>query len=235
VNEFPLLRRGCPRGGESFRSPLNAMRIGASRIPEWAVVDAAQAGTEIAPQPQEELMGSLLDARELRGCFGSKRPACPDRTAGKGGEFMSADEGVRKASEQFYGALNTMLNGDAGPLAAIWSHGPDVTTMHPIGGREVGWDQGRGAWANVAEVATDGKVRIKDQLVQVAGDVAYEVGIEQGQFKLGGHLVTVEGRVTNIYRREAGAWKIIHHHADIAPAMVDALQRLQLASGKARP
>jgi hypothetical protein len=46
---------------------------------------------------------------------------------------------VRKASEQFYAALNRMLNGDAGPMADIWSHSAVVTTMHPIGGREVGW------------------------------------------------------------------------------------------------
>lgn len=36
---------------------------------------------------------------------------------------MSAEMEVRKASEQFYAALNCMLCGDAEPLAAIWSHG----------------------------------------------------------------------------------------------------------------
>ena len=56
----------------------------------------------------------------------------------EGGAMASEDE-VRRASEQFYAALNRMLNGDAGPLAAIWAHGLAVTTMHPIGGREVGW------------------------------------------------------------------------------------------------
>ncbi|MCG8606139.1 hypothetical protein MJD09_14270 [bacterium] len=28
-----------------------------------------------------------------------------------------------------------MANGDAGSMADIWSHGADVTVMHPIGGR----------------------------------------------------------------------------------------------------
>jgi len=146
---------------------------------------------------------------------------------------MASESDFRRASEQFYAALNRMLNGDAGPLAAIWAHGPAVTTMHPIGGREVGWESVRSAWASVAELATDGKVRLTDQLIRVVGEVAYEVGVEQGQFKLGGHPVTVEGRVTNIYQRQAGAWKIIHHHADLAPAMVAVLTRLQLAAGKA--
>ena len=37
-------------------------------------------------------------------------------------------------------------------------------------------------------------------------------------------------RVTNIYRREAGAWKLVHHHTDISPAMLDVLARLPPAS-----
>jgi hypothetical protein len=44
---------------------------------------------------------------------------------------MAAEEEVRKASEQFYTALNRMVNGDAGPLADIWSHSTAVTTSRP--------------------------------------------------------------------------------------------------------
>ncbi len=147
--------------------------------------------------------------------------------------FMSADDEVRKASEQFYAALNRMLKGDVRPLADIWSHSAAVMTMHPVGGREVGWDQVRGSWEKVAQVATDGKVGLKDQLIQVAGDVAYEVGIEHGQFKLAGHQVVIEGqRVTNIYRRETGAWKIVHHHTDVSPAMMDVLSHLPPPPGQ---
>jgi hypothetical protein len=35
---------------------------------------------------------------------------------------MSAEDEVRQASEQFYAALNSLVNGDTGPLANIWSH-----------------------------------------------------------------------------------------------------------------
>ena len=140
---------------------------------------------------------------------------------------------VRIASKQFYAALNRMLNGDAGPQADIWSHSAAVTTMNPIGGREVGWDQVRRSWEQVAKVASDGKVGLKDQLIQVAGDMAYEVGIEYGQFKLAGHQVTLDYRVTNIYQQEAGAWKIVHHHTDISPEMLDIINRLRRPSGQA--
>jgi ketosteroid isomerase-like protein len=140
---------------------------------------------------------------------------------------MSTEDQARKASEQFYAALNRMANGDAGPMADIWSHSAAVTTMHPIGGRQVGWDEVRGPWEQVAQLSARGQVKLSDQLIQVAGDVAYEVGLEQGQFTLAGEQIPIDQRVTNIYRREAGGWKIVHHHADLSPAMMDVLSRLQ--------
>lgn len=139
---------------------------------------------------------------------------------------MAAEDEIRKASTQFYDGLNRMLNGDGGALADIWSHSATVTAMHPIGGRQVGWDAVRESFAKVAELSSDGKVGLKDPLIQVSGDMACEVGIEHGQLKLAGQPVTIEHRVTNIYQREAGAWKIVHHHTDVSPAMLDALSRL---------
>jgi ketosteroid isomerase-like protein len=99
--------------------------------------------------------------------------------------------------------------------------------MHPIGGREVGWDQVREPWQQVASLSAEGQIQLNDQLIRVSGDLAYEVGTEQGQFTLAGEEVPVDQRVTNIYRRDAGGWKIVHHHADISPAMVGVLSRLQ--------
>lgn len=59
--------------------------------------------------------------------------------------------------------------------------------------------------------------------------MAYEVGIEYGTFRLAGRAIAAECRVTNVYRREGGAWKIVHHHTDVSPAMVDALRDLTRA------
>ena len=142
---------------------------------------------------------------------------------------MSTEEDVRQASKHFYVALNRMANGDSSLVAEVWSNGSDVTTMHPVGGREVGWDQVRASFEQVAQVASDGTIELKDQRIRIVGDMAYEIGIEQGQFKLAGNLATIEQRVTNIYQRQAGAWKLVHHHADTSPAMVDILKRLQPA------
>jgi len=140
---------------------------------------------------------------------------------------MSKEDQVREASETFYRALNSMANGDAGPMANIWSHGADVTTMHPIGGREVGWTEVEKPWQQVASLASAGQITLKDQLIRVSGDLGYEVGTEQGHFTLAGEKVSFEQRVTNVYRQEAGRWKIVHHHTDLSPGMLDVLSRLK--------
>ena len=140
---------------------------------------------------------------------------------------MSTENEVHKASEQFYAALNRMVKGDAGSLSEIWSHNADVTAMHPIGGRQVGWDKVRESFQQVAQIASEGKVKLEDQIIQATGDLAYELGVERGQATLAGQQVTLDQRVTNIYRRETGSWKIVHHHTDVSPAMLDVLKRLQ--------
>ncbi len=146
---------------------------------------------------------------------------------------MSTEDEIRNASKQFYAGLNRMANGNAGSLADIWSHRADVTAMHPIGGRQIGWDAVRASFEKVATMASEGKIELSDQLIRTVGDVAYEVGIERGQFQLAGERVAIEHRVTNIYLREAGAWKMIHHHTDTSPAMLEVLSRLETRSRKA--
>jgi ketosteroid isomerase-like protein len=140
---------------------------------------------------------------------------------------MSAEADVREASESFYAALNRMVSGDAAPLTDIWAHGPDVTAMHPIGGRQVGWDQVRATWEQVATLASSGSVRLDDQQLQVGSDMACETGIERGRLTLAGQNATIEHRVTNVYRRGPDGWKIVHHHTDISQKMLDILSTLQ--------
>jgi ketosteroid isomerase-like protein len=140
---------------------------------------------------------------------------------------MSAESEVRNASEMFYAALNRMGNGVLGAMAQVWSHGSQVTAMHPIGGRTTGWDAVRDSFDQVAGMAKDAKIGLKDQHIQVVGEMAYELGVEFGTFMMAGHEVKLEHRVTNIYKREGGAWKVVHHHTDTSAAMLEVLSRLQ--------
>ncbi len=143
---------------------------------------------------------------------------------------MSVESEVRLASENFYASLNRMANGEAGTMNAVWSHGADTTALHPIGGRDVGWNQIGDSFERVASVASSGEIRLTDQIIRVVGDVAYEVGTEAGTLTLGGLTAAISHRVTNIYRRESGNWKVVHHHADPSPAMMDLLARLKAAA-----
>ncbi len=57
--------------------------------------------------------------------------------------------------------------------------------------------------------------------------MAYEVGTERGSLELVGQTVEIDQRVTNIYRREGGEWKIVHHHTDLSPTMIEALKSVR--------
>jgi ketosteroid isomerase-like protein len=54
-------------------------------------------------------------------------------------------------------------------------------------------------------------------VVPITEDAAYTSGTEHGQGRIGDETVRIEWRVTNIYRREADGWKIVHHHTDFSP------------------
>ena len=140
---------------------------------------------------------------------------------------MSAEDKVRQVSEQFYAAMNRMCSGDAGPVKEVWSQSSDVTTMHPIGGRKVGWEQVQTSFEQFAQLCSGGQVNITAPLIRVVGDLAYELGTESGEATVAGQSVSLDHRVTNMYRREAGAWKMIHHHTDIAPPLQEILRSLQ--------
>ncbi|MFC7097515.1 YybH family protein [Halobaculum marinum] len=127
---------------------------------------------------------------------------------------VAAEDDVRAASDRFYGALEAMANGDASSMADIWSHEDDVTTMHPIGGREEGWEAVKASWDGVAAASTDGTVTRTNQVVRVVGDAAYELCEESASMTFAGDPVAIENRATNVYRKEGDEWKIVHHHAD---------------------
>jgi ketosteroid isomerase-like protein len=136
---------------------------------------------------------------------------------------MAVEDEVRQASEQFYVALNSTLNGDPGPMMEVWSHGSDASAMHPFGSRSLGWEEVRAGWEQAAQALSDGQVALDDLVVvPTAGDVAYTLGTEHGQVKVGDESIRVDWRVTNIYHREDGGWKIVHH-TDFSSEVAQAL------------
>jgi ketosteroid isomerase-like protein len=65
------------------------------------------------------------------------------------------------------------------------------------------------------------EVTVPDLVVLPLGtDAAYTLGTEQIQGNVGGQTVTAGARATNVYRREGGEWKMVHHHGDVLPQEV---------------
>lgn len=140
---------------------------------------------------------------------------------------MSKEDEVRAVSDRFYSGLSRM---DVSALPEVWSRRDDVTTMHPMGGAQVGWEAVRTSFEEAAAgPITESSVDLIDQRIYAGTDLAYETGIERGRAKLAGEPIEFEQRVTNVYRLEDGRWKMIHHHADISPALLGLLQRRQAA------
>jgi ketosteroid isomerase-like protein len=142
---------------------------------------------------------------------------------------MSVEDEIRQVSDRFYAAVNRIHNGDSEPMMEVWSQSSDVTVTHPFGGRQMGWDEVRASWEQTAQLRLGGHTTLRDQLIRVGSDMAYEVGSEFSEGTIAGQPLRADVRVTNIYRREAGGWKMVHHHTDAAPAAQEVLSRLQPA------
>ena len=139
---------------------------------------------------------------------------------------MTVEDEVRQTSEQFYASLNRLINGDRVPMMEVWSHGSDVSTMNPRGRVNVGWEEVRAGWERATQSLSDGQVSVEDLVVvPLADDVAYTLGREHGQVKVGGETAPIDWRVTSIYRRESGGWKVVHNHTDASPTIAESLAR----------
>ena len=98
--------------------------------------------------------------------------------------------------------------------------------MNAFGGRQSVWEDVRSMWERMAGAVGRGTARITQQQLRVLGDMAYTTGVEQVQVTVDARDIRFETRVTNVFRREFGAWKLVHHHADAVPGARAALLRL---------
>ena len=119
--------------------------------------------------------------------------------------------------ERYHEALDRFFTGDPEPTVALLSRREDVTLANPFGPPARGWEQ---VAANARRAAThyrDGGATGFERVTKYATpDLAYMVEIERYQAKVGegNEIMPVALRVTSIFRREDGAWKLAHRHAD---------------------
>jgi ketosteroid isomerase-like protein len=114
-------------------------------------------------------------------------------------------------------AERAMHNGEVEPRLALWSRHDPVTLFGAVLTGS-GWEQLEKQFTTVASWFSDSrKYDVEVVAAGASADLAYTVGYEHNVVTRGGEQRTYTLRVTHVYRREDGEWKIVHRHADAPP------------------
>ena len=112
-------------------------------------------------------------------------------------------------------ASTAFVEGDAGPLLAL-SVDTDPATLYPPSGAVVaGADAvNAGNAAGAGAFAPGAENRFEILHSGSDGDLGYWTGVQRSQVVLTGERVTIDLRVTELFRRVGGEWRLFHRHAD---------------------
>jgi ketosteroid isomerase-like protein len=115
-------------------------------------------------------------------------------------------------------AETAIHNGDVEPRLALWSR-TDPVTVFGAKRSGTGWSELDPMFHAVASWFSDStEYDFEVVAAGASGDLAYTVGYEHNRVKVDGQPTTYTLRVTHVYRREDGQWRIVHRHADFPPA-----------------
>ena len=119
--------------------------------------------------------------------------------------------------ERYHLALAEFFKGNPEPAITFFSHREDVSLGNPFGPFVRGWKQVSETARQAATHYKNGEAASFENIVKyVASDFAYSAEVERCKAKVGGReqLTPLALRVTSIFRREEGVWKLVHRHAD---------------------
>jgi ketosteroid isomerase-like protein len=128
------------------------------------------------------------------------------------------DPSLRPFLFQFETGINSFINGDP----ALWkqhaSRRDDVTIMGGWGAYKKGWKEANSQydWAVARFQESGARVNVEYLSSGVSGDLAYTVSIERSEVRLVDQdkPAPMALRVTHLFRKEDGGWKLVHRHAD---------------------
>jgi ketosteroid isomerase-like protein len=134
----------------------------------------------------------------------------------------SPNAALLAANEAFYAAVNQVLAGDVSSMEKVWSQHEAISDFGPFGEMLDGWPQIEGRFSaeeSDARKAGIGRVACENTAVFM-GDQMGVVTCTEAVTKVtrGGRGTTFRIRATNVFVKEDGAWKMVHHHADASLA-----------------
>ncbi len=156
----------------------------------------------------EKILSLVLLVSALSGCATTKVPS----TAAGDSTFQSFLPQWEAAQSRFINGYPTLWKQNA-------SHRDDATIFGAFGGHEKGWNEvgARNDWASSQFKDSGATQKIEYLNTGVSGDLAFTVTIErQKDVRMGDQEKPAPRalRVTQIFRKEDGVWKLLHRHAD---------------------
>lgn len=118
-------------------------------------------------------------------------------------------EEVTKANEAFYEAFESL---DIAKMDTVWAQQDYVTCVHPGWTLRSGWPQVRDSWVLIFNNTFSMEFELTDLQVQVAGDIAWVICVENISSRQGETLQETRVLATNLFERMGEEWKMIHHH-----------------------
>ncbi|MBU6280730.1 nuclear transport factor 2 family protein [bacterium] len=115
---------------------------------------------------------------------------------------MSDREQVLAANAAFYRAFTER---DPVAMESLWSATDQVLCVHPGWRALHGRDEVLASWFAILANPEAPRVSCRDEEVRVHGDLAFVLCIED--------LPGGEMSATNVFAREDGDWRLVHHHA----------------------
>jgi ketosteroid isomerase-like protein len=134
----------------------------------------------------------------------------------QGAQLVEVQRFLEEVVPRQQAADDVIHRGDPGPRKALWSHEDPVTVFGAAGVVASGWAECRQVFEWLAEMFTGCEsFELGIVAAGVSGDLAYTVGYEHSVVsREGGPMRPNALRVTHVYRRENGEWKIVHRHGD---------------------
>jgi ketosteroid isomerase-like protein len=133
--------------------------------------------------------------------------------------MTEVDEFLDAVVPRLVEADTALHDGDATLRRAIWSH-DDPVTLFGAAITTRGWQEISTVFGQLAASFSDCTAYDCEVVAAGAnGDLAYLAAIERVTLSMGGGPPqSISLRVTTIFRREAGEWRVVHRHGDPGPA-----------------